>query len=440
MLEYFTTREVALFLWAGIFLTWALAKKSMRLSVLNLIHAIFVKKLSALYLVLALYTIGMIWSLYLFNLWDSSQIKNTVLWFFTIGIVSVFTVNNKNTENYFEITFNNIFSFTVILQFIISIYTFSLFTELVFVPVGVLIIGMIAVGERDPKNKKLTKHLRNLLNYFGLFLIGFATFRIINDVTSISNTEVLKDFLIPAILSIMFLPAVYLISLYLTQESTFIGLERSAIKPELIPYARWQAFMGFGFSKSDMQRWRSLVVLRELKTKADIHDSIRLINELKRTEKNPPTVSALEGWSPFQAKKFLSRSGIKTGYYHPYFDDDGWSASSAYKVIEENPHLDNVAYYVYGNKEAATKLELVLNVHSAQHSGISIQKMIDYSTTLYLAALNKTLPKEIESAIRNKRNYKITSPNRAISVSVNKWLEHKLNGFNIKLSVEVKSS
>lgn len=391
-----------------------------------------------MYAAIVLYTIGMVYSLHRLGLWDNSQLKNTVFWFFTVGFISLFDVTNEKKDNYFKITLKDIFSFTAILQFIISVYTFSFFVELFLVPIGVLIVGMIAVGQRDPENRPVIQFLNNLLALLGLFLIGYTIYRIIKDFHSFANTGTLSDFLIPAALSLLYLPLLYLISLYVNQDDTFKGLNRTFKNRKLLRFAKWQTLLNFGFSKKDLRRWRSIVNLREYRTRAGIQNSIALIKELKKIEKNPPVVPFEAGWSPYKAKDFLARNGIMTRYYHPYFDDNGWSASSSYVNIDESTYLDNVAYYVEGDKKIAKELKLVLNVNSANDSGLSIATFFNHASSLYEAAMNKPLPAEMESAIINVENAEIRDSNRKVVVSINKWPEHKRKGYNIDFVIIIQ--
>jgi hypothetical protein len=439
MNNVFNNRELALFAWIILFLIWVLARQSTRQSLFGILRIAFATRLSIIFLVMVLYVIAIAYGLFKLHLWDSSQLKNTVFWFFTVALVSFFDITSEKKNNYFKIAVKDIFNFTAILQFIVGVYSFNFFAELLLVPVVILIVGMIVVGEKEPKNAPVIKLLNNLLSLLGIFLIGFTIYCIVKNFYSFANKGTLSDFLIPATLSFMFLPLIYFLSLYVNHEDTFVTLDRTIKGRKLLWYAKWQTLIHFNFNKSDLRRWRSLISLRHMKTKEDIRNSISFIRELKKIEKNPPEVSFEKGWSPYKAKDFLVPLGINTRYYHPYFDDDGWSASSSYIDLKESKFLDTIAYYVDGDKNIVRKLKLVLNAHSIEGAEFSHERFLQYVQCLYQSAMNNVLPQTIKGAILKGKTIIMDEGNRKISVSMNKWQDHKRHGHNVDFSIEVET-
>jgi hypothetical protein len=437
MLESFNNRELAILAWLVNLLIWMITQQSTRQSMLGLIRSMFVWKLSVIWAIMLGYTASMVYGLYKLSLWDSSQLKNTILWFFTVGLATLFDVTNKDKQNYFKIAVKDIFKFTAIFEFIISVYSFSFIVELLLVPAVIFLIFLIAVGERESKYSTVVKIFNTCLSIIGIFLIGYTLNKIIFNFQSFANKGTLNDFLIPIVLSFLFLPLIYLVSLYVSHDDTFTGLNRIFRDRKLLRYAKIQTLFHFGFRKNDLQRWRSIVNLREFRSKDGIDNSISVIKELRETEKNPPEVPFKVGWSPYAAKEFLSTCGIETRYYHPSFGDDVWSASSSYIKIKESSYLDTISYYVEGSRSVVKEIKLVLDVHSSEGAAISHLKFIEFANVLSQSAINKPVPPIIEKAIKKGTNQVSSAGNRSLSVVVNKWIEHPRRGYTLELRIEV---
>ncbi len=136
MSEIFNNREVAIGVWLGIILVWSLSNSGMRQAINHLIKIALSKKLVGVYLLLGLITSLLCYLLNVIDLWSLEQLKNTIYWYFGIAIISLFQVI-KDTENptYFNDLVVNNFKFIVLIEFIISFYTFGLWLELIFVPI-----------------------------------------------------------------------------------------------------------------------------------------------------------------------------------------------------------------------------------------------------------------------------------------------------------------
>jgi hypothetical protein len=436
IVDSFSNRELAILFWLAALVIWALLRASVRSSLVSLLKMIFWSKLTTYFLAVAAYTIGVAYLLWRVDLWDIGQLKNTALWFFTVGAVSLFDITNQKKSNYFRAAIIDVLSFTAILQFIVSVYSFHFLIELLLIPSVVLIGGTMIVAQHDSKHQAVAKLLSNLVALAGLFLIGYTLYKIVSDFRGFANSDTLNDFLIPALLSFLFLPLLYILSIIVTHDDVFTGIGRAIKNSKVRKYARWKALIHFHANKTDLNRWRKMMFLQKIKTKKDVKDSIEFIKSLKRREKNPPPVQSNKGWSPYSAKEFLTKQQIKTGFYQPTYGDE-WMACSDYVKVGDDILSNNMMYYVEGNANVATKLTLTLNVHYKEHEGIAIAEFLNAVELLYKNAISQPLPELIEKAIIRGKNVETHINNSKINIEKKNWQEHKAKGYSISTRIEI---
>jgi len=407
-------RELALLIWIVVFVIGVTIYKPTRKTIPGLLKAVFQTKLIMIYGIMAVYTAGMVYFLFKYNLWDSSQIKNTVLWFLTVGLVSLNDMTSNKQINFFKKTIVDILGVTAIVQFVTGVYTFSFIAEFILIPIAALIGGMIAFAGSNPQHAAAKKLLNGLLILTGLYTVGFTIYKISTDFKTFASRGTLNDFLIPGALSLMFVPLVYVLALYASREVAFVGLGNT-LSPKLVREAKWHTLFYFFFNKQDLQRWKRLVFSQNIQTSKEVRDSIKLIQKLKRIEKTPPIVPVDKGWSPYKAKEVLTGEGIITSHYQPAFEDE-WHASSNYFKLNDDILANKIAYYITGNFEAAQDLKLVLDVtHPAKATDAHL-KLFRCAKHLYKFAFNQDLPRNIADAIMRGQKKSVELEGKTVSV------------------------
>jgi hypothetical protein len=347
MNQIFTNREIALGIWVIVFIISLLSIKSLRFSLGRVVNSFFAWKLVAINISATIYVAGVSYLLFSLNLWDVSQLKNTILWLLTVGFISLFGITDDNKSNYFKETVKDILKFTTILEFLVGLYSFNLSTELIIIPLIICLYALAIIGEKKEELKPVVKLLNGILTLFGFFILGYTTYRIIQDLPKLVNQGTLADFMTPASLSILFLPYLYILSLIVNRESVFIGIDRELKNEGLLSFTKWKTLIHFNFNKNDLLRWRRLIFALHPRTKKDILDSIFLIKRLKKVEKSPPDIPIQHGWSPYHAKDYLIKHGITTKYYQPIYKDE-WEASSSSIDLKNSILSSNVIYTLKG--------------------------------------------------------------------------------------------
>lgn len=107
-MDQLNNREIATLLWGfitiiSIFIL-SLTKKELFLSLKQIFSILFnIKIISPIFLIF-LYTIGLAYILNILTIWDYTQLKNTIFWFFTFALGTLFQLNSirKNSNNFFQ--------------------------------------------------------------------------------------------------------------------------------------------------------------------------------------------------------------------------------------------------------------------------------------------------------------------------------------------------
>lgn len=431
----FTTREQSIGIWLVVGLLTILFSSSARGLIKEYFTILFVGTIMRVLLLITLYISLCVYLLSLIGLWTTELTKDTILWLFFVGFMTLGKVNKiKDDKDYFKDAFKKNFRLSLVSEFLVNFYTFSLAVELVIVPMLVLVSVMIAFSEKDPKHKPAHKFLSNLLVVFGFIILFYIIIQFSGDPWGFLNLQNLRGLLLPLILSILFLPFVYGLSLYMFYETQLVLL-KLRLSPELFIYAKKQALIRFNFDKDGLSRW-----VKRIHTGTKSKDDIdRLIDQIKvreAIENNPPKVDPALGWSPFEAGKFLVDEGLKTGYYDCVYADE-WFSCAPYLKVGDKWSDNKISYYVNGTDQIAKRLELVLAVFTPKETEIFHKRFSAIAACLYSQALNDIVTEKFHLAIIRSKSVLVKKGNVSISVRKESW-GNSTGGYDLYFTIECK--
>ncbi len=186
-------------------------------------------------------------------------------------------------------------------------------------------------------------------------MLGFSVYRIATNFQEFANLDTLRDFAVPALLSLMYLPFLYAVLLYMAYENAIIGMKIKFKDNRLRHYAALRAMVVFGGKIELLQRFKRNMNQADELNRATIDETIKEVWETYKREKNPPHVPWEHGWSPFTAQDFLETEGLKTNDYHRFVRD--WLADSPSATIGDGYLPSHVTYRIYGTEHIATRLD-----------------------------------------------------------------------------------
>lgn len=437
-MDIFNNREIAIAVWLLVISVYVLLSPKMvevRSSFRHLLSTFFVRQIMSVLGFMAAYMMFVVYFLYEMDLWNTEQIKNTIFWCVSVGFMSIFKIESiKKDKSFFKHLVLDNLKLLAILQFVVGVYTFPVWIEILLVPVLVLISAMTAIAEMDKKHHQVKVILEYCLSIFGVILIVYTLYMLATSFDEFANEKNAYDFFVPPLLTLFYLPFVFFILVYSTYEQVFIRLKFSIANKLHRNLAKIYALVLLNLRLSLLDRWSYHVARVKVKSHADLVESFRHIFKVRRAESNPIDVPIDLGWSPYQAKEFLACEGLSTGFYNNLFEEE-WFASSPMEEFSDGIIPDNIAYYVEGSEEAAKVLKLKVNVNDSARTHQAYQKLESTAEVLSLSSLGLSLSEEMKNAISCCNPYSEKVEGKTIALIVEHWPDHKFNGFDLKFMI-----
>lgn len=243
-MDIFNNREIASAIWIGIFIVIFLFVEEIRSSVGAVIKILFQKLFVFTFLTMVFYVAVIVFGLYRIGLWEYSQLKNTIQWFCFSGVVVAFryATSTKEGMKLKMIIADNI-KIIIILEFLVNAYTFSLIGELLFVPIVTMIVAVNAFSQSKEEYSSVVSLTNVLLSIMFFGLLAHSIANLVTDIDNFALFTTLQSFLLTPMLSILFMPFVYLFVLYIAYDTVFVRLNLGPKKSnKLKGRAKWEIF------------------------------------------------------------------------------------------------------------------------------------------------------------------------------------------------------
>ncbi len=173
LMMQFNNREFATGFWLLLIFIFVLFSPSTRKTIKPLAKAFFHPKIFLTLLVMVFYILIMVKFLDWVSLWNPiDHLKLTILWAITIALGFYFsTPKAEKDPRFFKRSVMSTFSLTIVLEFVVQMYSFSLLAELLLVPVSVILGGMLVIAETNEKNAVLKRPIKWLLGVIGILVL-----------------------------------------------------------------------------------------------------------------------------------------------------------------------------------------------------------------------------------------------------------------------------
>ncbi|MGV1905072.1 hypothetical protein [Agrobacterium cavarae] len=386
------TREIATLVWLSIIIAVLLIIPKTRQALCELPRAFAQQKILQILAVFAVYVVGMIWGLHAIGIWDWDQLKNTIIWTFSVALIAVLGSHKiADDPGFFRKWITQNFQILAFVQFLITLYTYPLWIELLAIPIFTLLTGIIVVGGHDPKTKRTASVLPNIAAILTVAFFGPAFVMTVADFWHYATIQTWRDFYVPIILTLLFVPFIFVLYVAMSYETAFVNLHHSIKDTKLRRSAQLRALLAFGTNIDALRRWQRHVGRHRPQSKDDIKNGIQEIKAALRRERTKLPVDAALGWSPALAKDFLRDFGLPTRDYFRAFGTE-WHASSSMIEIGRAIVANNIAYYVEGTETAVTKLKLKLNINEPSTADRAEARFRELSVTLVQAATGQFIP------------------------------------------------
>lgn len=434
-MDLLNNREIATGIWLLILLAYVMRFKDVRGSLNNLFKSFFVRGIQIPLFIMFCYSMGAIWALNEIGLWDNNQIKNIIFWFCGVALISFMNIH-KESKN--QSCFTNILKghlkLIVIIQFILTVHTFSLIVELFVVAIASLMAGVMAYSKNKEEYKPSFKVCEKGVNLVGLAIVINTIYQIVTNWSAFAQMKTAFDFIVPTALSIMLIPYLYILATYIVYQEERTRLRFHIKEDSLRRYAFLKAVFRFHFRFNKFRRWMQLISYNNVYSKQEVNESIDNLFSLLKKEATPPEVDSKLGWCPYKAKDFLIDEGLKTDNYKmSACDDNDWFCNSESIKIESELQLNNITYGVEGNSIAATKLKLRLNIYYPKEKDEAHFYFVSVANSLLEKALGYSLSPEAIEAIEQGIEGGQTIDDKEIIIEKKEW-NNGLYGLKFEIS------
>src|ERR1700752_2536020 len=220
--KIFSSRELAIIFYLALAITFLLLNKGLRPQLLNLLKSLFGKTIGFVLLIQAIYICLVIYFLFPISLWNTALLKDTIFWYFASAVVLFFQINKVKETTFFKNLLKENLKWAIIVEFILNFYTFNIWIELIILPVMTLLSLMIAYSEQKQEYTLTNKILKYMVSIIGLTFLIIATYKTFKNYSDILTIQNLFSFLLPPLLTILLIPFIYILALYMGYENLFI--------------------------------------------------------------------------------------------------------------------------------------------------------------------------------------------------------------------------
>lgn len=224
MVEVFTNRETAIIIWISLFTIYAFYEKSIRGSIFGVIKSALNKYILLYFVSYLVYILAFICMFYHFKLWDKDNLKDSLIWFVFSGLPIGFILTNKTLERGFwrKLVLENL-KLILLLEFIINSFTFSLPVEFfILIPFVTMITLLNAFCKHKNEYKLVEKLTNTIITVFGFIIISYSCYRAITEIQLIENINTLRSIFLPVVFSVVSVPYMYTLKLYIEYENNVI--------------------------------------------------------------------------------------------------------------------------------------------------------------------------------------------------------------------------
>lgn len=265
-------REKATLIWVAIALLLALRSKSIRSSLFSLATTLASRQLLTIFAAMLSYVALVIFVAHQLELWDSSLLKDTLIWLLGPALVMLFGADQAAKDaTFFKKTLIANLQVALVFEFLLNYYVLPLYFELLLVPIVVFVGVMLAFSETKGEHAPVKRLMQFIAAAIGLSLLSYATARLFGNVGSFVSWETLRLFALPVALTVLFLPFLYGFALFLGYETIFVQLKVWRTDPAVARFARRQILIACNLRLSRVNKFLHSYVARlpTIKTEDD---------------------------------------------------------------------------------------------------------------------------------------------------------------------------
>ena len=309
----FPNRQTATGIWLFIGFLLCFLSRNIRSSIGRVLKALLQRKLVILFGLMILNVGVLCWLLSTTGLWDRDQLTATVLWTALSGFSLIGrALTAKEGQGYFKRLFLDCLKITVVFEFLIVGYSFSLPIELVLVPFMTFLVLSIELSRTKVEYASVKKLFEWIAFAVTAVVLWKAVENIWDQPGAFFTTKTGRNFLLPGLLTVASIPFLYFWYCYSHIENARIRIHLKTFQSDdLKRYARRRFFLRFMSRPVLLGRATRQFHSMPAETTGDVDQIVSDVLVHERHRKNPPDVDENLGWSPYLAREFLKLEDSK---------------------------------------------------------------------------------------------------------------------------------
>lgn len=438
LLKQLSNREIATLIWIGLFLIRMLVMPKIRQSLGGVIKSFCQPVILRVVAMATLYIMGTIWLLESRGIWTTDFIYSTITWLITFALVAMFEARKlASDQRHMAKIIRDVLNVTAVLIFVIELHSFSIVVELIALPMLTFITLMHEMAKLKEEHAAFEKLLGAILAIVGLSYLSLSLWQTWAAYEEIKGLDTFRAFIIPILLSLLFLPFLFGLGVYMAYERIFASLSLWMDK-RLLKYSKLQAAISCRTNLDFLERWQRAVQRERPETKEATRKLFKDVEAVLKREKSPPEVEPKDGWSPWSAKNFMQIFELETRDYHQGYEGK-WLAETNLKPLGAGYPRNNIAYYIEGEASCAKQLKLKLNVNAPDDDGEARTLFTKAAHYLLLKASQSSSSNRIERKIETLEDFEIASATHTISLKKDDWSLGTRPEYNLVFKVEMTS-
>jgi hypothetical protein len=223
--DVFNNREIAVGIWVSLFFIWIFTKKDFRDKLSKLMASFTSGIILIPILLMIIYVMIVVWALEELGLWRITQLKDTILWIIFSGLAMEFQLADQKEAHSIKRVLKNNIKLIIFFEFVVNVYSFPLVIEIILFPILVIVSCITVMAKYDSKYSSAETFAKLVLSLVGTGIIIYVVINIISDYKNIISTSTLQDILLPVILTIVLMPFIYMLMIYIAYETLSVRLK-----------------------------------------------------------------------------------------------------------------------------------------------------------------------------------------------------------------------
>jgi len=283
MIDILSSREIASAIWFIVILIFTFLNPTIRASVFKVIQAATAKQIVIPFIIILLYSMILVILAAKFPFWEWRYLKDIVFWVTLTGVPVCFgAITKNNNDDFFISILKNNLKFIVIVEFLLSSFTFNIFVELLLLPFLTLLILLHAVADTKEEYYKVKKLLSFILSFVGFAILGLTIKIAIATYVTLNSVNLLITFLIPIVLSTLFIPISYIYAVLAKYQELFIMMSFKEPKDKRIRRIhRWEIMRECKLSYKRVAYFRE-TCLKEIYVNMSQDEFYKIIEKFKQ--------------------------------------------------------------------------------------------------------------------------------------------------------------